>query len=220
MKNKQYFINTYADFWKKQVRKYGIGTYEKKIIEILQSRKAETAFEVGIGTGWPIAAALYNNGVEISGCDPAPKLIMEARGNYPNMKLYSGELKRSTEQYDLVYCIRVSWYINNFLETIIEMLNMCKKGGYVVFDIQNRRSLYHLYMCYHMFMDRIKCLFTCKEQNYGLAFYNLNEIVAVLEEYRMREKSIRYRYYYEYRFAESSLHKWKQGKVLFIIKVL
>lgn len=140
-----YFETTYSEFWKKQSQVYGKQKDDglDKIIEILKGLHAKTAFEVGIGTGWPIASDLNDIGTDISGCDVAESLIRAAQEKYPQMKLYVGDIWQvpfEEEKYDLVYCIRSSWYMKDFLNVISKMLEVTNYGGTVVFNILNSRN--------------------------------------------------------------------------------
>ena len=140
-----YFETTYSEFWKKQSQVYGKQEEDglNKIIDILKGLRAKTAFEVGIGTGWPIASDLNDTGISISGCDVAESLIKVAQEKYPQMKLYVGDIWQvpfEKEKYDLVYCIRSSWYMKDFLDVISKMLEIANNGGTVVFNILNSRN--------------------------------------------------------------------------------
>ncbi|MDY2699387.1 MAG: class I SAM-dependent methyltransferase [Lachnospiraceae bacterium] len=137
-----YFETTYSEFWKKQSQIYGKQEDDglDKIIEILKGLRAKTAFEVGIGTGWPIASDLSDAGTSISGCDVAESLIKTAQENYPQMKLHVGDIWHvpfEEKKYDLVYCIRSSWYMKDFPDVILKMLEVTDDGGTVVFNILN-----------------------------------------------------------------------------------
>ena len=137
-----YFESKYSEFWKKQSQIYGRQEEDglDKIIEILKEIHAKTAFEVGIGTGWPIASDLSDAGTSISGCDVAESLIKTAQENYPQMKLYVGDIWQvpfEEKKYDLVYCMRSSWCMKDFLDVIAKMLEVTNDGGAVVFNILN-----------------------------------------------------------------------------------
>lgn len=140
-----YFETKYSEFWKKQSKVYGKQENDglDKIIKMLKDIHAKTAFEVGIGTGWPIASELYDDGTEVSGCDVAESLIRTAKENYPLMNLYAGDIWRvpfDEKKYDLVYCIRSSWYMKDFLNVILKMLNITNSGGTVVFNVLNSKN--------------------------------------------------------------------------------
>lgn len=137
-----YFETQYSDFWKKQSKIYGKQEDDglDKIIDILKGVRAKTAFEIGIGTGWPIASELYEDGTIISGCDVSESLIRLAQKNYPQMNLYVGDIWQmpfTGEMYDLVYCIRSSWYMKDFLDVIPKMLDITNSGGTVIFNVLN-----------------------------------------------------------------------------------
>ena len=137
-----YFENVYSKFWVETSKKYGMEDGINSIIEILQKLHGESAFELGIGTGWPIAYSLEKSGVKMSGCDISESLIKQAQEAYPNMELFVGSIwdmgSRFSKKYDIVYCIRSSWYMKDFPRVVKTMLEMTKSNGYVVFNIINR----------------------------------------------------------------------------------
>ena len=142
-----YFENVYSKFWTETSKAYGLEDGVDSIIEILQQLHSESAFEVGIGTGWPIADSLLKSGVKMSGCDISPSLVEQTRKAYPDMDVFAGTIweaggikKNGSLQYDIVYCIRSSWYMKDFLRVIQKMLHMTRKNGYVVFNIINRQN--------------------------------------------------------------------------------
>ena len=141
-----YFEHVYSKFWTETSKAYGLEDGVDSIIEILQQLHGESAFEVGIGTGWPIADSLLKSGVKMSGCDISSSLVEQTRKTYPDMDLFTGTIwdinKRALRnvKYDIVYCIRSSWYMQDFLRVIQKMLHMTRKNGYVVFNIINRQN--------------------------------------------------------------------------------
>ena len=143
-----YFEHVYSKFWTETSKKYGMEDGVDSIIEILLELHGKSAFEVGIGTGWPIADSLLKSGVKVSGCDISERLIAETQKTYPNMELYAGTIweaggginKKTSAQYDIVYCIRSSWYMKDFLRVIEKMLQMTRSNGYVVFNIINGKN--------------------------------------------------------------------------------
>lgn len=196
-----YFETKYSEFWKKQSKVYGKQEDDglDKIIEILKELHAKTAFEVGIGTGWPIASDLSDNGTNISGCDVAESLIRTAREKYPQMKLYVGDIWQvpfEGVKYDLVYCIRSSWYMKDFLAVIQKMLEITENGGTIVFNVLNSANSINrktkLKGTFIRFAVRVygamKVLFCNRDYiapcpNF---FYNLGEIKNVLNKYNVK----------------------------------
>lgn len=141
-----YFEHVYSKFWTETSKKYGMEDGVDSIIEILLQLHAKSVFEVGIGTGWPIADSLLKSGVKMSGCDISVSLIEQTKKAYPAMDLFAGtiwDINKSTlknAKFDIVYCIRSSWYMKDFLRVIEKMLHMTRSKGYVVFNIINREN--------------------------------------------------------------------------------
>ena len=141
----QYYKNVYSKFWVSQTKKYGYGAYEQNLVKLIAASSPKRVFEVGIGTGWPIGAALKKKGVTIDGCDVAESSIALAQKELENEKgIWVGDVKEylgAEEVYDVTYCVRVSWYIPNFYQTVKKMISMTKPGGYIIFDVMDKNSL-------------------------------------------------------------------------------
>lgn len=139
----------YDIFWDRQTKKYGITRYEKYIIHEILKRNPRKVFEVGIGNGWPIGIDLYQKGIDVHGCDISVKLVAAAKKRLGKQSddncIFTGEVEKyqGSDKYDVIYCARTSWCINNFESTIRKMISMTK-NGYVVFDIMQKESLYYV----------------------------------------------------------------------------
>lgn len=138
----------YDVFWDRQTKKYGITRYEKFIIHEILKRNPQKVFEVGIGNGFPIGMALYQKsggGVDVQGCDISVKLVSAAKKNLGKQSddtcIFAGEVDEyhGCEKYDVIYCVRTSWYITDFENTIKKMISMTE-NGYVIFDIIAERE--------------------------------------------------------------------------------
>ena len=144
----QYYKTVYNKFWEVQTKKYGYAIYERSLVNLISKSSPKRVFEVGIGTGWPIGTALKKQGIEIDGCDVAESSVALAQKELNNEKgIWAGdvlEYKGENEIYDVVYCVRASWYIPNFYQTVQKMISMTRPGGYIVFDVMNKNSLYCL----------------------------------------------------------------------------
>ena len=139
-----YFEQIYSKFWTEHSKAYGMGDGLDSIIDILQNLHGKSAFEIGSGTGWPIADLLEKGGLKLAGCDISSSLIMQTKQAYPNMELYAGTIWDvdidEKRKWDIVYCIRTSWQIKDFLLVIEKMLQMTNDNGYIVFNIINKSN--------------------------------------------------------------------------------
>lgn len=146
MNKEEYFEKVYSSFWHNQVKKYGFTQYEDFALKRIMKNNPKTAFEVGIGTGWPMAVTLKAQNVQVSGCDISKSLIEEAKGNLKDAELYVGELLdiNVEKKYDLVYCFRTSWYIKDFYKVLMQMSDMTDVGGILLFDIFNKFSFQYI----------------------------------------------------------------------------
>lgn len=54
----------YSAFWQNQVKKYGVDDQLNGVMNLLADLPGDDYFELGIGTGWPIANFLLAGGVQ------------------------------------------------------------------------------------------------------------------------------------------------------------
>ncbi len=191
MNKEEYFEKVYASFWHNQVKKYGFTQHEDFALRKMLKNKPKTAFEVGIGTGWPMAVTLYKeNNVQMSGCDISKSLIEEARENLGDTELYVGELfdLDIKKKFDLVYCFRTSWYIKDFYKMLLQMSDMTNEGGMILFDIFDQFSLQYIKHLFHRVYNRIiwaggfifgRNIIKQPDDNY----FNINKIKTILKEF-------------------------------------
>lgn len=145
MEETQYYKTVYNKFWAEQTKKYGYAPYEQNLVRLIAKSSPQRVFEVGIGTGWPIGAALKKQGIKVDGCDIAESSVALAKKELDNENgIWIGdvfEYRENKECYDVVYCVRASWYMSNFYRTVKKMISMTKPGGYIIFDVMDRNSL-------------------------------------------------------------------------------
>lgn len=225
-KAEKYYADIYCDFWKKQVKVYGKDSYTKFIINTILSKNPDNVFELAIGTGWPIASTLSENGVNISGCDISPKLIGEVKHSYPNFNVYvckNGKLKKEINKYDLVYCVRASWYFDNFIHQIYKMINITKKNGIVIFDIMNKRSpsyimyLLKFYLSPKFIKNRLSAWLYKNPFPISKSYdpYKINKI--------LKDKNIRFKIYSEDQITKGNGYKGnfnlKAMKLMYVLEL-
>lgn len=143
MEEAKYYKTVYNKFWEQQTKKYGYSLYERNLVKLISRSSPKEVFEVGIGTGWPIGAALKEKGIKVDGCDIARSAVRLARRELENENgIWSGDVTEynGTKQYDVTYCVRASWYMPDFYNVIRKMISMTKSQGYIVFDAMDRNS--------------------------------------------------------------------------------
>ena len=213
---KKYFNSIYDKFWERQTKVYGVSKYEKYIIHEIVKRKPQKVFEVGIGNGWPIGVALQQKNIRVCGCDVSKRLVESARKNLNFQDgIWEGELKDITthEKYDIVYCVRTSWYIADFFDVLDDMISMMDKAGYLIFDIMEMSSLYYIKMRW----DRIKtkiCRLIGLERDgeIKLYFYSRTRIEKLL-----RKSGIQF-YCYNERTITKSKDYWNTPKRIYVCR--
>ena len=80
---KHYVRTEYARYWLEQAWRYGFHWLHANMLELITSLTAPgngCLAEVGVGTGWPFASALVEQGYTV-GVDPAKCLVQEARSH-------------------------------------------------------------------------------------------------------------------------------------------
>lgn len=194
--DKKYFNTVYDKFWEKQTQLYGFGKYEKYIAYVIKKSNPKRVFEVGIGNGWPIGVTLSHKGISVSGCDISERLVEQARVNLNNQDgIWVGELGDYTgnEKYDVVYCVRTSWYIKNFDKLLEKMFSMTDSNGYVIFDIMESQSIYFLKLLYRWGKAKILQIIGLDvEGEQKLFFYSRYKI-----EHILRKRNIKFYSYNE-----------------------
>ncbi len=143
-------IENYSKIWEERVKKYGLAEGMDRIIDILSGLPCETYFELGIGTGWPLASGLIENGKDVYGCDLSANVVLCAISDHSELygKVYAGSISEHDRlgvmKYDCTYCIRTSWCMKNFpKEELHRMIEITKPGGYVVFNIISGTSTHN-----------------------------------------------------------------------------
>lgn len=79
--------NIYPSFWLKKSKEYGVDSYCKGLIRLVEEMSPKNCFELGIGTGFPFAENFVAMDISVSGCDVAFPLLEEVKKNYPNVKV-------------------------------------------------------------------------------------------------------------------------------------
>lgn len=188
--DKDYFNTIYDKYWEKQTKVYGITTYEKYIIHEINKRNPKKVFEVGIGNGWPIGTSLKRRGIEVNGCDIAKRLVEQAQEKLNNTDgIYVGKVQEINikEKFDVVYCVRSSWYMLDFYEVLENMTNMMKDDGYIVFDIMEKESLYYIKQLYKQFQTKFyHYIGLSVEEEWKLCFYSQYMIEYFLKKHKMK----------------------------------
>lgn len=137
-----YFEQIYSKYWNHASKEYGLEDGVDSIIKIMKGLQINNAYEIGIGNGYPIADALERAGIQLSGCDISESMVMQAKQAHPKMELHVYDIQTAEmnleKKYDLVYCIRSSWYMKEFCHVIEKMISMADDNGYVIFNIINR----------------------------------------------------------------------------------
>ena len=138
---KEYMRDVYSKYWTHVRKRYGVIQYDKDLIsELIQETKNGKILEVGIGDGQPYSQALSEKDYEMYGIDISPNHVEMVKNTFPNINVSVGDaekLKFRDHFFDIVFCFRSTWYFSNITKAISEMSRVVKKGGVIMFDIQN-----------------------------------------------------------------------------------
>lgn len=216
MNEVRYFNEVYNKFWESQTRKYGYGDYEKNLVRLIARSRPKSVFEVGIGTGWPIGAALKEKGIRVCGCDLAESAVLSARESLGSQDgIWAGDVLsyEGEERFDVVYCVRASWYIPDYYATLKKMISMTKPRGYIVFDIMDNFSLYCMRLNAYKLVDKYFRLWGWERDGvYGQHFIN-----PVRMKLFLRKNGLRYRCWGE-REITKSRDVWNTPKIVFLCR--
>ncbi len=216
MDEMQYYKEVYSKFWANQTKVYGYEKYTKGLVKLIAKSSPRKVFEVGIGTGWPIGAALKKKGIKIDGCDVAESSVALAKKELNNdAGIWVGEVQEygNSGQYDVTYCVRVSWYIPCFYQTVEKMISMTKPGGYVIFDVMDKNSLYCLNLRLLAMKEKYYRLLGIEvDDRYGAHFISIRKM-----ENFLKKKGVFYQYWTERKITHSE-DKFNTPKIVFYCK--
>lgn len=216
MEEIEYYKKVYSKFWVNQTKKYGYDKYEQNLVRLISQSVPKKVFEVGIGTGWPIGAALKGLGIEIDGCDIAESSVALARKELDNEKgIWTGDVLEyeGDLQYDVTYCVRASWYIPDFYSTIKKMISMTKSGGYIIFDVMDKNSLCCLKSRWINIKEKYyRFLGIDVDDRYGTHFISLYKMKNFL-----KKNGLSYQYWSE-REITHNRDKYNTPKVVFVCR--
>ena len=196
-KHKKWVLNTYPSYWNRAAHKYGLDAYCQRLIDIISSYGPKNVFELAIGNGYPLADGLEGRSIAVAGLDISPLLIQELNKSNPNIHATAGLFEEyivdEVKKYDIVYCLRSSWYFENFLNAVEFMIAMTKPEGYIIFDIMNADSVHNKSMIrkknlsfpYTVIKNTIKTLLNMLS---GSQKYMIDSIFGVREIMRSRNE--------------------------------
>ncbi len=145
---KKYMRDVYSKYWTNVRKRYGIIQYDKDLIsKLVQITKSGKVLEVAIGDGYPYSHALTEKEYDLYGIDISPQHVEMVRKALPSINVSVGDaenIKFRDHFFDLVFCFRSTWYFSNITKAVSEMLRVVKKGGLVMFDVQNINHPIHL----------------------------------------------------------------------------
>ena len=150
--NKKEFLNRYEKGSKiydnERLRDYEgkkvLRTQLEILNKVLKKHKSKKILEAGCGTG-RILIPLTNKGYNIDGFDLSKGMLTELNKKDKRIKTKIGDIEKipyKDNSYDLVYSITVLMHMTKINKAIEELLRVTKKGGYVIFDLPNKESIW------------------------------------------------------------------------------
>ena len=143
MDRKTYIKDVYSQYWlTARDTIYGFPDSDKKLCEYVTQQVPQHAklLEVGIGTGYPFADFFQKAGYRVYGVDLSPDLVHRCLELNPEITATVGDAERldyPDEFFHCTYCFHSTWAFSDLPRAISEMLRVTRRGGLVVFDIQN-----------------------------------------------------------------------------------
>ena len=134
----------YAPFWSEQAARYGFAdAYRALAARWDREVPAQSlCLDAGIGTGFPMGLALAPR-QRLAGVDLSRDLLRSARAALPppaGRRLAQADLANlpfRTASFDLVYCLRSSWYVADLGRLLSELARVARPGGWIVCDFMN-----------------------------------------------------------------------------------
>lgn len=158
-------------------------TYEdKKVLseqlnildKIFKSKSSKSILEAGCGTG-RILLPLTRKGYVIQGFDLSQNMLNVLKKKNPKIHTKLGDIEKipfEDNSFDLVYSITVVFHLNDFRKAFEEMYRVTKVGGYVVFDLPNRNSVWTRLSLFLSPNKKRSRLYTLNELNSYFSSYN------------------------------------------------
>jgi len=148
MKKKDYIRNIYSKYWiSAREKKYGVKNFDKNICRFIcdSAEKNTKMLDVACGTGYPFGSYFDEKGFDVSGIDIAPSLIESCQDKYPNIKCKVGDaehIEYPDNTFGIVYCFHSSWYFDDLIGVINEMIRVSTENGFVIFNALNCYNKY------------------------------------------------------------------------------
>ena len=147
-KQKDYMRFIYSKYWAKARHDvYKNIDYEKKVISLLTNKiekfTNKKILDNCCGDGYPFGDFFLSRNSEYIGVDISNYLIDIAKDRTKKnvFDIQDAEnLSFEDNQFDLVFCFNSLWCIPNYYLSILEMYRVCKKGGFIIFDLLNSRN--------------------------------------------------------------------------------
>ncbi|MBI4098872.1 MAG: methyltransferase domain-containing protein [Candidatus Magasanikbacteria bacterium] len=134
-----------ARHWPGEAQGYGKNAYVSGLLNLIEQQHPQRVFEVGLGNGFPFVEGLLEKNIDVHGCDVSEFLLQELTQKYPAITYYHAgyetmQEKVGDEKYDVVYCLRSTWYFPDIFLALKNMLAITRPGGAIIFDIMNSDS--------------------------------------------------------------------------------
>ena len=180
-KLKDFLVTTHDKNWDyKRNNFYKVLEFDKQIIAKLKSYceiyKKCNVFEVCIGNGYPIAAALSSKGYQVEGIDISKFLIDRLNHKYPAINCYIGDAlemdKLIKKKYDIVYCVHSIFFFKEPSLLIKQMDHILKPEGMIMIDLYNSLNKKNLRL------ERLEHFFN--ENIFGKIIKYIKNLVKVL----------------------------------------
>ena len=132
-------------FWKNELGSYGKSDYVNSVLDLIIAQKPQVIFELSIGNGYSFVDNLIKEGIKVHGCDISEFFINELHESHPSVVSYQAgydDFVKSEQRnfFDVVYCVRSSWYFSDIYLAIDNMVEITKPGGKIIIDIMNADS--------------------------------------------------------------------------------
>lgn len=107
--------------------------------------RGSDVLDVGVGTGRVTRVLCSDLGLRVTGMDAIAEMLRATRSGLAGVPLVQSRLGEplpfGDETFDAVVAIRVLKWVPRWADALKELARVVRPGGYVVFEVTNRRSL-------------------------------------------------------------------------------
>lgn len=144
-RSREYFKTEYPELWETLSHEYGFDDRKEALCRsILDHSRSETLILDGCcGNGYPFAYRLSRErrlicmDISIEALKSCRRLVGNYGGTAHPVAAAVEELPFGRDRFDLLYCLRASWFFTNLPRGLSELFRVLRPGGFMLMDFAN-----------------------------------------------------------------------------------